>query len=348
MTEMHIENAPPPSIMLETTTEQKPIATRKQEAEQRKADFYKQLEDARNVPQEETVRRENRHTEEEIREIRVDSAENAQTEIEEDNELDNKLIPKKRFDKELEKRKVLEDELRRERDSRIKFETELTLYNKAIESMNEQQHSKEVEPQLDPIDSDAHSYYMNKIKELESKFESQKTNLTDYEVKQNFANTVNYQAAEITKTHPDFNDAYNYVLQVESNKGRMLGMDETQAQAYALSQIQPIAWQAYNKGQNVAEVAYNIAKSYGYQSKNPTVKDSLVVAPNFDKIEKNMAKSYTALDEIKGVGTGVSKETAAYNTLEGFTRKLGGKNGRGTNTTEFAKALEKVRNSSSY
>lgn len=347
----------PATIQLNHVADPKPIATRRQEAEERKNEFYKQLEESRNVEPvtkvsvtTEAVRREDRHTE---NERPVESTHDEDESVAEDNfdttdnELDSKLIPKKRFDKELEKRKVLEEEVRRERDERIKYQTELSLYNKALDSLHDKQNSPQ-QPDLDPIDSDAHSYYMEKIRNLESKFETQRTNLSEYEIRQNFANTVNHQAAEISKTHPDFDDAYNYVLGVEANKARMVGFDENQAQEYAMNQLQPIAWQAFNSGKNVAETMYNVAKNYGYQSKNSPINAPIKEsrnAPDFDKLDKNMQKSHSILNEIKGASSAISSETAAYTTVEGFTRKLAGKGGRGTNTNEFHKALEKIRNS---
>ncbi len=359
MSEMRIETPPPPPVQLEQVTQPKPIATRRQEAEERKNNFYKQLDEARGAEQE-SVNREIRHTETKI-DSRADGDNLSPTDQGDDdvdttgdgystidNELDSKLIPKKRFDKELEKRKVLEDELRRERDLRIKHETELTLYNKALDSINQQQSSIPQQAEIDPIDSDAHSYYMNKIRDLEGKFEKQRTAQSDSEVRQQFANTVNYQAAEIVKTHPDWNEAYNFVLDVEANKARMQGYNDAQAKEYAVQQLQPIAWQAYNKGENVAEVAYNIAKAYGYKPRNAPVKSN-ISSPNLDSIDRNMQKSHSLLDEVKGVSTAVAPEGAAYLSLEGFKRKLTGKNGRGTNLDEFHKALDTFRkNTSQY
>lgn len=341
----------PSHIQLDQAIEHKPINTRRQESEQRKAEFYKQLEESRSVEPAEEVRRETRQTENvrdnesthEDDDMRSDDSD-VDSISSSDNELDSKLIPKKRFDKELEKRKVLEDELRRERDSRIKFETELSLYNKALESLNEKQHAPQSQPEIDPIDTDAHSFYMNKIRDLESKFENQRNNLSDYEIKQNFANTINHQAAEFTKSHPDFNDAYNHVISVESSKAKMMGYDERQSQEYALQQLQPLAWQTYNRSGNIAETMYNVAKSYGYKAKD-SVKSENKNVPNLDKIEKNMKKSYSALDEAPGVSTYATSDTASYTTVDGFTRKLAGRNGRGTNISEFHKALDKVRNS---
>ena len=342
---MQVDSVHVPTTNLDTITEPKPILTRRQESEKRRDDFYKQLDEARgDTTGINPIKADDDQSQTETKPAPREDLDHAE-ESDETESLDNKLIPKKRFDKELEKRKVLEDEIRKEREERIKLQTELSLYNKAIDTLNEQQRAPQREPELDPVDTDAHNYYMNKIKDLESKFESQKNNLSDYEIKQNFTNTVNHQAAEIVKTIPDFNEAYGYLLGIEASKGMMMGYNESQSQQYALEQLRPVAWQAYSKGQNVAEIAYKLAQNYGYKSKAAPTKDN---APNFDRIDKNMQKSHSILDEVPGVSTAVAPETAAYNSLEGFTRKLAGKNGRGTNMDEFRRAIDKLKTTSSY
>ena len=343
---MQVDNVHIPTTNLDTITEPKPVLTRRQESEKRRDDFYKQLDEARgDTTGINPIKADDDQSKTETKPVPREDLDHAE-EPDETESLDNKLIPKKRFDKELEKRKVLEDEIRKEREERIKLQTELSLYNKAIDNLNEQQRSAPSrEPEIDPVDTDAHNYYMNKINALETKYEAQKNNLTEYEINQNFTSTVNHQAAEMAKSHPDFNEAYGYLLGIEASKGMMMGYSEAQSQQYALEQLKPVAWQAYSKGQNVAEIAYKLAQNYGYKSKAAPTKDS---APNFDRIDKNMQKSHSILDEVPGVSTSVSAETAAYNTLEGFTRKLAGKYGRGTNIEEFQKAMDKLRTKSSY
>lgn len=349
MTEMQIINPAPTNIQLDQQSENRPILTRKQESEKRKAEFFEALDRAHEVEsgiaknQVETLQnvKERSAEQKEISDTHDDENEISHGELEE-NPLDSKHIPKKRFDKELEKRKVLEQELQRERESRIKYETELSLYNKAIEQMQNQQ-SQPQQPEIDPIDSDAHNLYMQKIRDLENKYENQNQNISDYQARQQFAATVDKQAAEYTRDYPDFNDAYSYLLNVEASKAKMLGYNDLEAQSYAIETLQPLAWKSYVSGKNVADMAYNMAKNYGY--KTPDAKNAQTkLEPDLDTINKNMRKSYSALDEVPGVSTSVAAEQAAFLTMEGFKRKLSGKNNRGTNLDEFYKAMDKLRN----
>lgn len=351
MDELNVVTATPQHINLDQQPENKTVSTRRQESAQRKEEFYKQLEAARqaeSAPELVVERKPEVVVEQEyVQESAEPEIENVQSfeQLEDDDEeLTGKYIPKKRFEKERQKTKSAEEELKREREARIKFETELQLYNKAIEDMHRQQQQQApAEVEIDPIDSDAHNLYMKKIRELEAKLERQNNNLSDYEVRQNFERTVNYQAAEMAKAKPDFTDAYMHLLKVESNKARMLGYNEAQAQEYALQQIQPIAWQAYNQGKNVAEVTYNLAKAYGFKPKSGSIQNTQ--APDLDKIEQNMKKSHSIINEVKGVSAKLVPDYASLATIEGFDAKLAGKNGRGTDISKFHEALENLRRS---
>jgi hypothetical protein len=341
MSEMQINNSAAPQINLESTTDQKPMLSRKEESKRRQEEFYKELEKV-NSPIEEEIKTafegDNPHVED------GDSFDNTQdnTQLDEDDtQLDEKTIPRKRLNKEIEARKALEEELRKERDSRIKYETELGLYTQALASLQTDKEQTEQNFDIDPVDTEAHNLYMKEINALKKQVQNQTTHTTEFEQRQQFENTVNAQAAQFARSNPDFNDAYSFLLGIEANKAKVLGYSDAQAQQFALSQIQPIAQEVYKKGGNVAEMAYTLAKNYGYK---PTTTKKVINSPDLDKVSKNMAKSHTMLDEIPGVSTSIAPEHAAYNTLEGFKAKLAGKFGRGTDVAAFQNALRKLQN----
>lgn len=342
MNEIQTESVTSTNISMNEPAEPRSPMSRKQESEERKKKFFEELKaaHAQNEIEPSPVRNE----ENKLADLEPqESAPTQSQDNDEDDELANKLIPKKRFDKEIEKRKLLEAEVRQERDARIKYQTEMELYNKALDSMQESKRAHE--PELNVVDEDAHRFYMNKIDALEKKINSQTNNFSDYEVKQNFTNTVNYQAAEIKRTHPDFDDAYSYLLNVEASKAKMLGYDEQSAQNFALEQLRPIAWKSFQNGQNVAEMAYNIAKSYGYKSNTaPKAKEA-----DFDKVNRNMQRSHSVLDDMPAVATTPATESAQYTTFEGFNHRMKGKNGgRGVDREEFLKAVKKLQTGSQY
>ncbi len=333
------------NIPLNEPAERKSPMSRKEEQEERKRQFFEDLKAAHEKenpePQAESHIVERAEQEEEKPQM-GDSLADKQ-EDEEEYDLSAKLIPKKRFDKEIEKRKSLEEQVRQERDARIKAQTEMELYNKAIDTLNQkQEQSRNIEPELNVVDEDAHRFYMQKINDLERKYQTQNTNLSEYEKRQQFTQTVNHQAAEFQSRNPDFNEAYAYLLNVESQKAKMFGADDAAAQNYAIQQLQPLAWQAYERGQNVAEVAYNISKSYGYKP-NGAKSNGKAANSDLDAVERNMKRSHSALDTIPSVATSVSPEHAAYTSIDGFKNKLAGKFGRGVDRDEFRKAVEKLQ-----
>lgn len=326
---------------------QKSIRTRKEDSDSRRKEFYQQLESVKGVdlglqadePEAPEQIEDKASYEDHDAPTIEDVADNAIADEYEDEEINSKVIPKKRFDKEIERRKQSEDKYLSEHEARIRAETQLELYNKALEEI--QQKNQQHEPEFDPIDSDAHNVYMKEINALKSRLERQDANLTENERRQRFAQTVDYQAAEMAKKTPDFNEAYKYLINTEIQKGKMLGLSEQEAQGYALQQIQPIAWNAYDRGQNVAEVTYNLAKTYGYKSTSSGTKTN--TTPNLDKIEKNMHKSQSIINEVKGVSTKLSPDTNRYISPEDFKQKMGGKNGRGTDIEQFYKQIEEYK-----
>ncbi len=342
MSEMQMNNPNPTTIQIQQETEPKPLLTRQQESQKRKEEFFAEMEKARATENTPTVAK-MENIERVVNDNNDEIINDIPEVIDDDSDLlENKAIPKKRFDKEIEKRKVLETELARERESRIKYETELSLYNKALDQMQAQQNKPQIAPEIDPIDTDAHNLYMKRINELEQQFQNQNNNLNEYQVKQQFAQAVDRQASEFSQKNPDFQDAYDYLLHTEAKKVKDLGYNEEQANAYAMEQLRPIAAEVYKQGKNVAEFVYNMARNYGYRGNKEKI-PSKIDSPSFDNVSKNMPKSHSIIDEVPGVSTAVAQENAAYHTLEGFTKKLSGKMGRGTDIEEFYKAMDRLR-----
>lgn len=258
----------------------------------------------------------------------------------EDEEIHHGPIPKKRFNKEIEKRKALEVELARERESRIKFETELTLYNKALDELNKKSEPKQ--EAIQPIDEEAHNLYMKRIQDLESKIENQTKSISQRDVQKQFEESLNYQQEQFQKNVPDFADAYQHVIKAEMESYKMAGYSEQEAAQLTQQQLASRAWNSFNNGKNVAEVFYNMAKTYGYNSKAQNTIKTVSNTPNLERIEKNMRKSETILNDIPEVSTKFAPETESYLSPDGFNRLMN-KDGRGVNKNEFHKILNKLR-----
>lgn len=250
-----------------------------------------------------------------------------------DDESDSKshMIPRTRLNKETQKRRELEEQLRQEREARLKFETELNLYNKAIDKLN-----KPKEDEFSPIDQKAHEIYLNKIKELEEKLTGDKEEYMRMDNMRRFEYSVNKQAEDMAKSHPDFEDAYSYVLEREREGAKIAGYSNEQADAYALSRLQPIAWDVYNKGGNVAEAIYSLAKNYGFKNKESKSGPKV----NHKAIERNSRKTENVTDELNG--SGGYNGTMEVKGLSDIRNNLMNENGRGVNTAKFHDALDRI------
>lgn len=257
-----------------------------------------------------------------------------------DEEEDNKPhIPRKRLNKEIEKRRALEAQLQAEREEKIKYQTELDMYNRALEQLKSsepQESNKELE--LDPLDSEAHRFYMRKIKELEEKLDGTTTKLTQSEQQKHFENVLNAQQIEFTKKNPDFSEAYNYLLNAEMENTKMFFDSPQEAQQAVLQRLAQASAIALQKNQNAAETLYKMAKNYGYNAKDKVSSASI---PNLNAIESNMKKS-RSIDDMPSVPLHPGSGSQNFTRLDNFERLMS-KDGQGVDKNEFYKTLERIR-----
>jgi hypothetical protein len=312
--------------------------------------FHKELErinkladmEAENVPQANEIPVEvpAEETEERALDTQMDQeVQPVQEEQDDDDDADLKVIPKKRLNKEIEKRKTLEAALDKEREERIRYQTELELYNKAMNKLNAAEEQKAQE--IDPVDEQAHNLYMRKINELEKKLEAQSKLSDTNQYERYFANAVNMQQAEFVQKQPDFDQAYKHLVDAEISTAQMLGANEQEAQQLATQKLYNLAQAALTKGQNVAEMFYKISKNYGYQAK--AAASSPPRGTNLGKVEQNMRASASAAREVPGVMLKPSEDVGIYAGLDRFDDKFMNPHGRGVDPKAFHDVLRKLQ-----
>lgn len=317
-------------------------------AEDRAAQFRQELEALSNPPQQEVKNDEQNGSDSIGNSSNDDGGDNLNTsehnnednrnQLDEEPEVEaiSRSIPKKRFNQELQRRKEIEAELQKEREARIRMETELNLFNEAAKKL---QTKKEEALEINPLDEEAHSYYVNQINSLKKEFEAKLQQMEKTQTQTRFETTVNNQAETFKKKHDDFDEAYKFVIDTEIKNAKLIGLDENEAYDFAISKLQPIAWSIYNKGGNVAESVYNMAKNYGYNG-NGTKKGSNV---NVDNINKNSKKSASIIDDVPAAVTSMANSSDALLKLDNF-KALDRKDGRGVDPQAFKKALEEIQN----
>ena len=260
--------------------------------------------------------------------------EDSRDKLEEETPTHSHSIPKKRFNQELQRRKEIEAELQKERESRIRMETELNLFNKAAQAL---QSKKEEALEINPLDEEAHSYYIKQINNLKAEFETKLEQMNKVQTQTRFETTVNHQAETFKKKHQDFDDAYKFVIDTEIKNAQIMGLDENEAYDFAIAKLQPIAWNIYNKGGNVAESVYNMARNYGYNAKGAKKSSNV----DLNSINKNIKRSASVMDDIPAAITSMSDSYESVTTVKGF-EKLKNDNGRGVDPNKFRKALENI------
>jgi hypothetical protein len=200
------------------------------------------------------------------------------------------LIPKSRFNQEIEKRKALEEQLAKEREERIRYATQLEMLN----SIQQQSQSQQPTPQhtveeIDPLDTDTYNYAKREIEALKAQLASvsQETEARTREIM--YTNRVTQDEANFQKDHPDFNDAFKHVQDVEFNIAKDLLGDDAAARDYVAAKMRDALTRSVNNGKNAAETIYNMAKTYGYNTTSGQPK--ALPTKDVGAIAKNMARS---------------------------------------------------------
>lgn len=212
------------------------------------------------------------------------------------------FIPKSRFNKEIEKRRALEEQLHQEREAKIRYETQLQMLQQLQEAQKTQSipQAQEAQPELDPLDLDAHNLYMQKLQELEKKIENFNQETSQKTQQLQYFNLVSAQEAAFEKQNPDFKDALEHLKNVEIQVAKNF-YDDSQAEAYVTQKMQTALMSAINTGKNAAEVMYNMAKTYGYAPKSA---QKAAHSPNLDAINNNMKKTASIHSLNNSVGLG--------------------------------------------
>ncbi len=256
------------------------------------------------TPQEEPVIRESQTTEDGAAEEEVAPAvepEDTGTE----SYKENKFIPKSRFNKEIEKRRELEGQLSKEREDRIRYETQLQMLQQAAQQQTvsaNNAHTKQPEPDFEPLDPDTHRLYMKKIGELENRLEGINKDTAEKTQQLQYYNIVSAQEQVFERNNPDFKDALKHLQEVETQVAQNI-LPDSQVQPYVNQKLQNTLMVALNSGKNAAEVMYNMAKSYGYKAKGDS-KAATAPQSNLEAINSNMKKTASIQSLNNGVGMG--------------------------------------------
>ncbi len=243
------------------------------------------------------------------------------SQFEESTEVKSHLIPKSRLDKEIEKRRTIEAELQTQREEKIRYQTQLEMVQKMHELKQEQPKFEPVK--LDPLDPDAFNYQNQRFEELQQKIEqaSQQSHM------QQLAQQVSLKEMEFSSRTPDYTDAVNYVKDLQMKVARDMFGNDKDAADKVTSDMRDIVLNSIRNGRNPAENIYNMAKQYGYKSrqKAPNV--------NLDAVERNANASVNT----SGLNTNVAMGSGPIDIRQSFDER-----GR-VDPAKFAELIQKAQ-----
>lgn len=268
-----------------------------------------------------------------------DSITNSETPIQDDasdSRKENKYVPRSRLKQETEKRTVLENELMKEREDRIRLQTQLEMIRN-VRLAEEQKNSFETDLEhLDAIDTETHSVVAREIKQLKEQIKNLSAKTSQERDDMYVFNTAAAQVSTFDK--PDRQESFDYLMEVETYDAS-LEYGQERAKDYAVAKLQRIIKKAVKDGKNAAETLYEMAKSKGYTSreegsKNPSTKKT---GSNLNAIKENMKKSAS----VNGLGSGVSMGANVYSFVPDKMLKDPKNPRSGTDPMKFRELLKK-------
>lgn len=228
-----------------------------------------------------------------------------------DDDSDNShMIPKGRFNKVLQQKKALEKQAEEERLQRIKLQTELELYNRAMEKFVQTKNNtaNENEETFEPLDTDAHKFYLAQQQRLEQELHQLKQKTEQYHIMR----VLDEQGNSYSKIQPDFNKALDYLVDKYVKSNELVYDTAEDAKNAALQQLGSAARKLLDKNENVAKKFYNMAKELGYNESKTNL------GPNLKAINDNMAKSKIA--DLNSAPISPSNKAANLTKLEEFSK----------------------------
>jgi hypothetical protein len=170
-------------------------------------------------------------------------------------EKEPKLVPLNALHEERERRKELADELKREREERLQREAKLQeRLDTLFRSRQEAEQPKA--PTWDDSPLDAGKATTQEVQQI-------KAHLQQQAQQKQFADAVGMKISEFRTTTPDYDAAYQHLIQSRTEELALIYGPE-QARQFVGQEEFNIALAAMQQGKNPAEVAYALAKQRGY------------------------------------------------------------------------------------
>ena len=277
-----------------------------------KNDFYKQLELAQKGLLEDVNKA--REVEEEASDEMLFEPEEEKAAVkqdlttDDDDDYEEEVQPQKqnnargRINKEIEKRKALEEQLASEREQRqkdreqlIREQTQRELMESALSRLNAPRNEPAAD--VDPLDVDSHNLYMGEINKVKAEIDQYRKEREAHDREIHMSNTIARQVAEYTSEKPDYTEAYQFLVQKEESRLAAMGASPQEIGEILSNQYKVVAQNALAKGQRVPELVYKLAETMGYSGKTSTKPN------NIQALARNRQNSADLTKEVPAVAS---------------------------------------------
>lgn len=237
-------------------------------------------------------------------------------EVDDPDEGKTKTVPHAALHEEREKRKAAEDDRQKADERADKFEQRLTEFMETQQAKEEMAEVPGYED--DPIGNLDHR--LKAAEEDNRQFAENDAQRTERETQDDherqFTSEYSRQAQTFAAENPDFNDAYQHLLQDRAAELRLMGMNETEMARALYQDERAIAQRAMAAGINPAAQIYELATRRGYTK-------TADVGAKLDKIEVAQGRN-ESLSAVSGTSpTPPSLEAMASMSDADFAEKFG-------------------------
>lgn len=194
--------------------------------------------------------------------------------------------------------------LREERENSKAMKQKLAMLDEIKEQLRlMKEPPKPIEPEV-KYDEDPLAWQKQKLEQIEN---AQKLNAEQiHRQEQNsemvrFQNHVSALEADFRKSAPDYDKAVEYLLNVRKGELEEFGATPEQIQMELAQNAANLARAALSQGKNPAQVAFNLAKRYGYKTEAP--KPATQPQASVERIETVKKGQETASKTLKGGAT---------------------------------------------
>jgi hypothetical protein len=190
----------------------------------------------------------------------------------------------------------------------------------------------EPDPQKDPLGYLTHQIKQvgDQVKAMQDSQVQSKQQTEQQTAAQKFQEAVVGMVEEYKKTTPDYMDAYKYLIDLRTADFQVRGMSPSEIQQALGAEEGNILQNAIRQGKNPAELAYTLAKKYGYVQKSAAaVPAEKAAGSKLDTIKKGMETagveraappSTYSTDAVKGMNTNQLNEAVEHHWDEMFGR----------------------------